>query len=427
MRKTKKNKKNYSKLIILIIFLIVLAGGIFFGINHLEEQRKLQEEERLSLIKEHYYKYVKINKATDIYDKVGNVVGKINKDVELNLVDSDITKDTKYFEIADFSDKYIYWEDVSKIDNLNISKRYQKYIPFNKNIKTKDKVTFYNKEGNYLYTLDKSYDLVVYVMDDDRYGVEFNNGLVYVLKDDVSSEYDNHNTDSSNSSGVAVLNYHFFYDEYNDEDRNTCQEVICHSKTQFKQHLDLFKEMNMFTVTTEELELYMDGKLQLPRSVLITIDDGGRTRIGVDMLTEYQMNAAIFLITSWFDPKSYYKTDYIELHSHTHNLHMGGKCPGGQGSGLKCLPKEEILSDLNASREALSGSTVFCYPFYEHNDYSQKLVQEAGFRMAFIGEVPTSYGYKLATVNGDKYRIPRFAIMTHTTLKDLREYFNEIK
>ena len=47
--------------------------------------------------------------------------------------------------------------------------------------------------------------------------------------------------------------------------------------------------------------------------------------------------------------------------------------------------------------------------------------------MAFIGEVPTSYGYQLATVKGDKYKIPRFVIMTHTTIKDLDDYFNEIK
>lgn len=196
---------------------------------------------------------------------------------------------------------------------------------------------------------------------------------------------------------------------------------------QFKSQLELIKEMNIFTVTTEELELYMDGKLQLPRSVLLTIDDGGRTSIAVDMLNEYKMNATIFLITSWFNPDDYYKNEYIELHSHTHNLHDGGKCPGGQGSGLKCLDQDVILNDLKMSREALGGSHVFCYPFYEYNDYSEKMLKEAGFTMAFIGEIPTSYGYKLANVSGDKLKIPRFVIMTHTTLQDLRDYFNEIK
>ena len=38
----------------------------------------------------------------------------------------------------------------------------------------------------------------------------------------------------------------------------------------------------------------------------------------------------------------------------------------------------------------------------------------------------TYYGYKLAEVGGDKFKIPRFVIMTHTTMKDIDEYFNEI-
>ena len=45
--------------------------------------------------------------------------------------------------------------------------------------------------------------------------------------------------------GVPVLNYHFFYDENNSEDAAGCREVICHTKKQFKTHLDYFKEKNM--------------------------------------------------------------------------------------------------------------------------------------------------------------------------------------
>ena len=94
---------------------------------------------------------------------------------------------------------------------------------------------------------------------------------------------------------------------------------------------------------------------------------------------------------------------------------------------IKCLPKETILDDLAASRNALNNTRAFCYPFYEYNDYSMNLLKEAGFTMAFIGEVPTYYGYKLAEAGGDKFKIPRFVIMTHTTMKDIDEYFNEIK
>ena len=83
---------------------------------------------------------------------------------------------------------------------------------------------------------------------------------------------------------------------------------------------------------------------------------------------------------------------------------------------------------MKKSRELLDGSTAFCYPFYEYNSYSENLLKEAGFTMAFIGEVPASYGpYKLAEVGGDKMKIPRFVVVNYTTLYELDRCFNGIK
>ena len=109
-------------------------------------------------------------------------------------------------------------------------------------------------------------------------------------------------------------------------------------------------------------------------------------------------------------------------------MHDGGKCPGGQGGAIKCLPKDEILADLKASREALGGSRAFCYPFYEYNSYSEGLLKEAGFTMAFIGEVVASYGpYKLAEPGGNKMQIPRFVVVDYTTMYEFNRYFSEIR
>ena len=427
-RKTSHFKKSFS--IILIVILIAIIAYISYNkiINNQKEKEKSQEETVLNNIKKHYSHYVITTKETNLLNKNEEVVGKINNNVKLLLEEVSITKKTKYFELSFEGDTYyVSYEDVAPTEEFIISDRYKNYIPYNQNITTKETTTFYDNDNNYLYEISKSYEFPIIIKDTDRYGIIYNSNLLYIKKDDVSKVESHHNTDKSNSNGVAVLNYHFFYDENNSEDAAGCREGICHSKKQFKTHLDYLKEKNIFTVTMNELEMYMDGKLQLPKSVLITIDDGARTKDGIDLLTEYKMNATIFLITSWFDPKTYYKTDYIELHSHSHNLHNGGKCSGGQGAEIKCLPKDEILKDLAASREALNGTTAFCYPFYEYNTYSTNLLKEAGFTMAFIGEIPTSYGYQLATVKGDKYKIPRFVIMTHTTIKDLDNYFNEIK
>ena len=52
-------------------------------------------------------------------------------------------------------------------------------------------------------------------------------------------------------------------------------------------------------------------------------------------------------------------------------MHKQYVCPGGQGGGIKCLPEATIQEDLKKSSEVLDGSKVFCYPFYEYNDYSR--------------------------------------------------------
>ena len=175
----------------------------------------------------------------------------------------------------------------------------------------------------------------------------------------------------------------------------------------------------------KELEDYIDGKINLPKSVLITIDDGGRDKIAVDLLTEYKMHATIFLITSWYNAKTYYKTGYIELHSHTHNMHNTGECSGGQGGAIKCWPKEKIQEDLKESREELNNTTYMAYPFYEYNEYSIENLKEAGFTMAFIGESTKSDN--LVHVGSNKFELRRFVIVTYTTIEDLKNYFNQIK
>lgn len=426
--RTKKRKKGSPKLIPTIIIIIILLLLSFIGYKMITNNNLNNEKESINTIKKHYGENVITTKETDLYNKDGEKIGKINKSVEISLNATDITKETKYFKIKDLEDAYIKYEDV-KVNKEVKEKdsRYQKYIPFNQNIKTKSNPTFYDESNNYVYTLNKSYDFKIIIKEDDKYGIEFNNQLLYIKKEDVENVYDNHNTDEFNTKGIPVLNYHAFFDENNETEKNECNTSICHSKAQFKTHLDYFKENNILTIKMNELEMYIDGKLQLPKSVLLTIDDGGRTTHAINMLTEYKMNATIFLVTSWYDSKDYYKTDYIELHSHSHNLHNGGKCPGGQGGEIKCLSRETLLEDLKTSRELLNNTTVFCYPFYEYNEYSISILKEAGFTMSFIGEVPISGGYKQATVGCDKFRIPRFVIMTHTTINDIDNYFNQNK
>lgn len=407
----------YIKIILILIVLLIITGGVLYftldkdvleSVNYLD----------------YYNQYVITNKEAKIYVKENdNYIesGVIGNNVELELNEYN---DSDYFDVKDFDGKYyIYCEDVNKIDSLSkIDDRYKEYIVFNNNINTSDITNFYDEEGNLVYSFNKGYSLPIIIRDNDRYGVEFNNRLLYINSAD-GEIVDSNNTDKKNSSGVGVLNYHAFYDENDPNDK--CPTVICHSKKQFKEQLDFLKENDILTIKMNEIEMYIDGKIQLPRSVLITIDDGGRDKIAVDMLTEYEMYGTIFLVTSWYDPSTYYVTDYVELHSHTDDMHDQGDCPTGQGGGIQCLSEDVILNDLKLSREKLNGTTAIAYPFYEYNEYSIRLLKESGFTMGFAGE--TSYGDNLVHVGSDKFRLRRFVIVTYTTINDLSRYFGQIK
>ena len=407
--------------------LILLIGSIVYLST--EKDNETLDNKTNEEIKEHYNKYVITNNETKLYELLnGKYIekGYISKNIELELMDKQVD-DKEYFQIkSNDINYYVYYKDITPIDNLNVKdNRYKNYIVFNENVVTNNLTIFYDEKDNELYRINQSYTLPIIIKDGNKYGVEFNKELVYLKKDNVKEVIKSNNTELKNSSGIGVLNYHAFYDENNLEEKNDCTTEICHSKTQFKSHLEYIKENNILSVTAKEVEMYIDGEIQLPKSVFITIDDGGKTDVAIDLLEKYKMNATIFLVTSWFDPSSYRKSEYIEFHSHTHNMHNGGKCPGGQGGEIKCLPEEEILSDLKASREVLNGSTVFCYPFYEYNDYAINLVKEAGFTMAFIGESNNSDN--LVHVGSDKFKLRRFVIVTYTTIDDLDKYFDQIK
>ena len=420
MRNRYRNRKR-NFLIIIILFLI-LASAVMLIFTCLKKcvDNVIQEKRSMNTIKVHYNKYVVTNKEANLYDSNENIIGKLGEKVELELEDIELDNLNKYYETNIAGELYyINYQDVDKIEELtNIDDRYKKYIPFNENIVTNDTTNFYDENDKLIYSINKSLDLPIIIKEENKYGVEFNNRLLYVNKNDVKETIENHNTDLHNASGVGVLNYHAFYDENIEEEKNNCPTEICHSKAQFKTHLDYLKDNNILTLKMRELEMYIDGKLQLPKSVLITIDDGGREQRGIDMLTEYKMYGTIFLVTSWFDPKDYYKTEYIELHSHSDNLHNQGDCPTGQGGGIQCLGEEVIQKDLKTSRDKLGGSTYFCYPFYVYNETTTRQVKEAGFELAFIG------GGRKATKTTDKWHIPRYQIVKTTPLERFIQIVN---
>lgn len=124
----------------------------------------------------------------------------------------------------------------------------------------------------------------------------------------------------------------------------------------------------------------------------------------------------LFLIGS-LAPVSDYASPYLEVHSHTWDLHNVSNCEEGR-SALLCYNKTKLVEDLKKSRESLNNTTYFCYPFYEYNNNAIEALKEAGFTMALTG------GNKRATRGIDKYKVPRYVIYDTTSVERLASILN---
>lgn len=423
MRKVNRKKRKNKKILIIggIVLLLILIIVLAFLLLNKSDKELIPESINYS---DYYSKYVLVEEDTSIYELNENEYqekGTIYAGAILELEEVEDTN-TEYFKIKDLDGKYyIKYDSIEKSDSYpSKDQRYKNYIPFNENIVTKAETTFYNEE-NKLYTIKESLNLPIIIKDDDKYYVEYNGMLLSVLASDVEEVVDNHNTDLENTDGVPVLNYHFVYKP----EEETCNQEICHPESQFREHLSYIKDNGYFTPTMSELEMYIDGELQLPKSVVITIDDGRNVNLATQILEEYQLNATAFIVTSRYNMETeFIESEYVELQSHSHNLHNAGTCPAGhgQGGGLTCLEDDVILEDLKTSRELLDGAIAFCYPFYEYNSHSIDLLKKAGFTMAFAGEY--AGGKTEATVGIDKFRIPRWVIVNYTTMDNFISYVN---
>lgn len=415
--------KKKSVVIILSVIVVLIAVISTILISNKINKEKIEENNRILLneIKSHYNNYVKTNKETKLYKKENDKYieyGKINKGINLMLSETNVNLNTEYFNIKDF-DLYIKYVDVEKTQEYQKSDRYKNYIYFNNNAVTKNITNFYDIDGNFLYSINESFDFKILIKEDDSYGVVYHDELVFIKHEDVERIYDNQNTDLKNKKKIKTLTYHFIYDSEKEE----CNQSICQSFNQFESHLKYIRENDYFTLRLNEVELYLAGKLQIPeKSIVLTIDDGTIFNTNaIKLLEKYEANATLFVITGWIDTKNL-QSEYLDLESHTHKMHNQYECKGygNQGGGILCLDEEYILNDLKTSQEKLGGSKYFAYPFFDFNDRAINLLKKAGFKLAFIGQYDTD-GYSYPGVT-DPYKVRRTTIFSDTSMEEFESY-----
>ena len=248
----------------------------------------------------------------------------------------------------------------------------------------------------------------------DRYQIKSYSTLENILKMAAGEEVQESepvkvSNNGSGGQGIAVINYHFFYDE----GREACNEGICLSTQKFREQLDYLKQNNYKTLTMNEFKRWMYGEIELPeKSVLLTIDDGafgtGKHNGNhlIPILEEYKMHATLFLIAGWWDINNY-RSPYLDIQSHTFDMHNRGTCGDYQ---LLCANYDEVKVDLQKSLDIIGNKDSFCYPFYSYDNEAIQAIKDLGFKLAFAG------GNRKATRSSNKFLIPRYPIYKDTTL-----------
>ena len=408
-----------KKILITLICFIVGFIAIFVTYNKLFNKDNNSKVKSVSKQEKEleYSTYVIAQKDINLYNKKHDKVGVINKDAKIILDDEYKIKD-KYAKIKD-TNYYIKYNNVNKSEEFTYDKEYKtykNYIVYNENIKTKEEYKLYSSDV-IMYTINNSDIYPIIIKDDNRYGVEFNGELYYINSDDIESTSENSNSDTSVATDIAVLNYHYTIDK-NSEEGTECKQSICMSDTQVDEEIKDLKDNNFYPVTMEDLYLFLMGKIQLPeKSVAITIDDGWYLARMIGILEKYEMQGTLYLIGSLASPTDY-TSNFLEIHSHTWDMHKPGVCSGSHGGGLLCLDEQTILYDLKKSRESLNNTDILCYPFYEYNARTIELVKQAGFKMALAG------GYRKAKVGDNIYAVPRFELGNYTTIDEFIKIVN---
>ena len=427
-----KMEKNGKKIVCffgICLFLVLILIVILFFLNKKKEEtlryNKIEE------IKSHYAKIVISNKDANIYKLEGDEyieAGFISENEELTLLDTDITYNTKYFPLSTFENYYIKYNDVTPIKKLSIyDDRFKKYIPFNKNIITNEKYKIYDENDKLIYQFNGQEEFPIIINNDDFYGIELNNRLLYIKNESIREIVEHENTTLKNASKIKTLAYHRIYDPKTE----SCNQVICHTESQFSSHMEYFSTNNWLTLTMEEMELYLTGKLLIPKnSICITIDDGTMDKRAIPILEKYHVNATLFLVTSRFNKQDFidFSSEFLELESHTHKMHNAGECSGYgmHGGGILCKSDEYILDDIKTSLQVLNEHSInneaiaLAYPFYDYDSRAMSLLKEAGIHLAFIG-LSNTEGYAFPNKT-NLLAIPRDTIQSYTSYQEFLSY-----
>ena len=246
----------------------------------------------------------------------------------------------------------------------------------------------------------------------DYYPINFGGKTAYIDKKDIVID-----------AGIPVLMYHDLT-KVKQSDNVSVLEV-----KHFEEQMDYLKKNNWTTITPRQLELWVQGKLDLPeKSVLITFDDGydSTIELGYPILKRHGFKATSFLITSRIGKPGMVSeydlqrtTDVYSYENHTHSFHMFNSRTGL--SYLQSESRHTISADLREANESieqlLNGHKVkaHAYPYGKYSPQAIQALKDADITIAFTIEEGNVH-------RGDPiYALQRQRVHSHMSLKDFAE------
>ncbi|MCM3175265.1 polysaccharide deacetylase family protein [Paenibacillus sp. MER 99-2] len=230
------------------------------------------------------------------------------------------------------------------------------------------------------------------------------------------------------ASEVPVLMYHYI-EPHMDAQKKQNKSMI--SLQDFEKNMKYLHDEGYHTITLEELEDYVNGRISLPsKSIVITFDDGYQNNytLAYPVLKKYDFHASIFVIgskiqdqPSVFDsskdtflskPEIEAGSDVFEYNSHTYNLHHKGfiRCgqlvPAGLDTSL-------LNDDIQQMKQTGIDTPYIAYPFGYTSTQMIYYLQQNGYRMAF------TVVQGMVKPGADLMRLPRLTVTTGTDLSTL--------
>lgn len=239
--------------------------------------------------------------------------------------------------------------------------------------------------------------------------------ITYKVKDSFNNEEVVNrvvNIQEKNTKGIPVLMYHWFYDDTKGEKPGIANSHNYIAKTELERQLKYLHDEKFYYPSWQELEDYIDGKIDLPKKSIIITDDDCKDsflEIAIPLFQKYEVPVTSYCISKKHNYQKYLKEEYVDFESHTDSMHEV-KCNTAWFGALMCSSYQEIYDDIKLSIKKLGNSNSFAYPYGHYNDTAIKALKDNGIKLAFtINDGRVKRG-------ANKYKLPRVRISSWTSI-----------